>query len=266
MSQQHEEVLGRPISSAAGKGRPAAERIQAFVDGSTLMLFVKGTPAQPQCGFSARVMDLFNRIGVPYATFNILEDPEIREGAKSFAQWPTFPQIYVGGEFVGGCDIVTQMFEAGELQAMVKETVDAKGPGRAHQLDDQQRQATASANALTVPAHAKASGEGVAEVKQIRPRKAALMGLDHFVLVDVRNPEELQVCALPGVNLIPLGEFGDRFDVIPKDANVLMVCRSGGRSQRAGEFLVSNGYRHVWNLDGGMLAWSDEVDSNVKKY
>jgi monothiol glutaredoxin len=266
MNLHQDEVLGRPINTAAGRGRAAPERIQAFIEGSTVMLFVKGIPTQPMCGFSATVMDLFNRIGAPYATFNILEDPEIREGAKAFSQWPTFPQIYVGGEFVGGCDIAVQMFQQGELQEVVKEALDKHGVGRAHAQDDAQRQEAAAEKVLPVPPGAKASGEGAAEVKQLRPRKAALLGLDHFVLVDVRNPDELEICKLPNINLIPLPEFGQGFEVIPKDANVLMICRSGGRSQRAGEFLISQGYRHVWNLDGGMLAWSDEVDASVKKY
>jgi monothiol glutaredoxin len=266
MNIHNDEVLGRPINTAAGRGRPAEERIQAFVQGSTLMLFVKGTPTQPMCGFSATVMDLFNRMGAPYATFNILEDPEIREGAKAFSKWPTFPQIYVGGEFVGGCDIAVQMYQQGELQEVVKEAIEKQGPGRAHVQDDMQRQAAAAEQMLPVPPGARALGEGAAEVKQIRPRKANLLGLESFVVVDVRNPDELEICKLPSAYLIPLPELGERFAVIPKDANVLMVCRSGGRSQRAGEFLVSQGYRHVWNLDGGVLAWSDEVDPSFKKY
>jgi monothiol glutaredoxin len=79
------------------------------------MLYMKGTPMFPQCGFSARVVQILNHLGVPFQTANVLEDPEMRDGIKQFSNWPTIPQLYVKGEFVGGCDIVTEMFQSGEL-------------------------------------------------------------------------------------------------------------------------------------------------------
>ena len=82
---------------------------------------MKGTPVFPQCGFSARVVQILSHVGVPFKGVNVLEDMEIREGIKEFTNWPTIPQLYVKGEFVGGCDIITEMFQAGELQQMMKE-------------------------------------------------------------------------------------------------------------------------------------------------
>ena len=91
------------------------ERIDGIVGSDRVVLFMKGTPAMPQCGFSAATTSILSTLVPEYATFNVLEDPEIREGIKSYSDWPTIPQLYVEGEFMGGCDIVRQMFNSGEL-------------------------------------------------------------------------------------------------------------------------------------------------------
>jgi monothiol glutaredoxin len=100
---------------------PVFVEIQKRIDGSEVMLFMKGTPLFPQCGFSARVVQILKHAGVPFSSVNVLEEQEIRDGIKEFSNWPTIPQLYVKGEFVGGCDIVTEMYQAGELQAMLTE-------------------------------------------------------------------------------------------------------------------------------------------------
>jgi monothiol glutaredoxin len=100
---------------------PAFERIESDVKSNPVVLFMKGTPVFPQCGFSARVVQVLSHIGVPFKGVNVLEDMEVREGIKAYANWPTIPQLYVNGEFVGGCDIVLEMFQAGELQSLLKE-------------------------------------------------------------------------------------------------------------------------------------------------
>ncbi|MGG5818413.1 Grx4 family monothiol glutaredoxin [Falsiroseomonas sp. HW251] len=97
------------------------DRIQAEITDNPVVLFMKGTPVFPQCGFSARVVQILSHVGVPFKGVNVLEDMELREGIKSFSNWPTIPQLYVKGEFVGGCDIVTEMFQAGELQGLLEE-------------------------------------------------------------------------------------------------------------------------------------------------
>jgi monothiol glutaredoxin len=94
------------------------ERIQSEIDEAPVMLYMKGTAMFPQCGFSARVVQILTHMGVPFKTANVLEDAELREGIKQFSQWPTIPQLYVKGEFVGGCDIIREMFQAGELQQL----------------------------------------------------------------------------------------------------------------------------------------------------
>ena len=98
---------------------PVFAEIQSHIDSAPVMLFMKGTPMFPQCGFSARVIQILKHSGVPFKTVNVLEDPEIRDGIKAFSNWPTIPQLYIKGEFVGGCDIVTEMYQSGELQSLL---------------------------------------------------------------------------------------------------------------------------------------------------
>jgi len=97
------------------------QRIQGDIDQNPVFLYMKGTPMFPQCGFSARLVQILTHMGVTFQSANVLEDMELREGIKQFAQWPTIPQLYVKGEFVGGCDIVTEMFQSGELETLLAE-------------------------------------------------------------------------------------------------------------------------------------------------
>ncbi len=97
------------------------EFIRGEVTGNDIVLFMKGNPQFPQCGFSGQVVQILDYLGVPYKGLNVLESADLREGIKAYSQWPTIPQLYVKGEFVGGCDIVREMFQAGELQSLLKE-------------------------------------------------------------------------------------------------------------------------------------------------
>ena len=97
------------------------ERIRDEIGKHDVLLFMKGTPVFPQCGFSAAVVEVLSELGVKFHGINILIDPELRQGIKEFSQWPTIPQLYVKGEFVGGCDIIREMFETGELEQVMKD-------------------------------------------------------------------------------------------------------------------------------------------------
>ena len=99
----------------------AHETIDAEVKGNDVVLFMKGTPQFPMCGFSGQVVQILDYIGVPYTGVNVLENAEIRQGIKDYSNWPTIPQLYVKGEFVGGCDITREMFQSGELQQLFAE-------------------------------------------------------------------------------------------------------------------------------------------------
>ena len=97
------------------------DRIEEVVRNNDIVLFMKGTPLFPQCGFSSRAVAILDHLGVKYESVDVLQDPEIRAGIKDYSDWPTVPQLYVKGEFLGGSDIMMEMFQAGELQALVEE-------------------------------------------------------------------------------------------------------------------------------------------------
>jgi monothiol glutaredoxin len=106
-----------------------AEKIQSTINSNKIVLFMKGNRSFPQCGFSAATVEIFEQLGAPYETVDVLADMEIREGIKRYSNWPTTPQVYINGKFVGGCDIVRELYESGELEPMVKQATGA-GAGK----------------------------------------------------------------------------------------------------------------------------------------
>ena len=113
------EKNGMPVFEEDQSG-DLTTRIERLIKSSDIFLFMKGTPDFPQCGFSANVVGLLNSLNVKYKSFDILSDMEIRQGVKEYANWPTYPQLWVKGELVGGNDIITEMFHTGELQKVLK--------------------------------------------------------------------------------------------------------------------------------------------------
>jgi monothiol glutaredoxin len=109
------------LTKARKKMASVHDRIAGDVASSDVVLFMKGTPVFPQCGFSAAVVQILTQMGVKFKGVDVLADPEIRQGIKEFSNWPTIPQLYVKGEFVGGCDIIREMYEAGELQTLLND-------------------------------------------------------------------------------------------------------------------------------------------------
>ncbi len=100
---------------------PVHDRIRQDITDNPVVLYMKGTPVFPQCGFSATVVQILSHVGVKFKGIDVLQDPGLRQGIKEFADWPTIPQLYVKGEFVGGCDIVREMYETGELEQLMAE-------------------------------------------------------------------------------------------------------------------------------------------------
>ena len=96
------------------------ERIESAIAGNKVMIFMKGTRSFPQCGFSAATVQIFEQLGVPFETADVLSDPELREAIKRYSNWPTVPQVYINRKFIGGCDIVRELHENGELETLVK--------------------------------------------------------------------------------------------------------------------------------------------------
>ncbi len=97
------------------------ERIESQLAGNPVLLYMKGTPAFPQCGFSGRAVQILQHCGAPFTHVNIFEDPELRDALKTYSNWPTYPQLYIKGELVGGCDIIMDLFQQGELQKMLQD-------------------------------------------------------------------------------------------------------------------------------------------------
>ena len=111
----------KATSADATSANDVHARIEADVKKHPVALFMKGTKEQPMCGFSAHVVQILNAEGASFTSFNVLADPELREGIKSYSAWPTIPQVYVNGEFIGGCDTTIEMYKSGELATMLKE-------------------------------------------------------------------------------------------------------------------------------------------------
>jgi monothiol glutaredoxin len=299
------------------------ERIQATVQNNPVVLFMKGVREAPQCGFSAQVVQILDGLLPSYVTVDVLGDPAIRQGIKDFSNWPTIPQLYVGGEFVGGCDIVKELYASGELEQ--KLGVEAKPieapavtvtPAAAENL----RAALESADefvrlevsqrfdhGLSVTARhpgdfaietggltvlidrasaARAHGvvidavqtpDGPAfkitnpnEPARVRPMSASelklrLDGGDKLELIDVRSEEEREIAHIEGAKLLDQ-ELADRLLAMDKDTVLVFHCHHGGRSQRAAEQFVQRGFKSVYNLVGGIDAWSADVDPDVPRY
>jgi len=121
MSNPFQIIGGEAYNEPAeNKALDLNSRLKNLVNAAPVMLFMKGTPDMPQCGFSANVCKILNHVGARYSTFNILADMDVREGLKQFSNWPTYPQLYVKGELIGGNDIITEMLNSGELQEVLK--------------------------------------------------------------------------------------------------------------------------------------------------
>jgi monothiol glutaredoxin len=297
------------------------ERIAGLIARHRVLLFMKGNRRQPQCGFSARVVGMLDDLLSEYETVDVLSDPGVREGIKVFSSWPTIPQLYVGGEFVGGCDIVTELYESGELHEKLgvekpewKEPsiritdaaaealrqaaggrelhlkVDARfqaqlflAPAGEHDVAVQSngvtlhldRSSCARADGLVLDVEQSANGPAFKidnpnaphPVRQMTPGdlKRRLDAGEKLALFDVRTPGEHAQASIRGARLVD-AEVAEEIARMDKDALLVFHCHHGGRSQAAAEHFREQGFRNVWNLAGGIDAWSREVDPSVPRY
>ncbi len=314
------------------------QRISDLVASDKVVVFMKGNRQMPQCGFSATVTQILNQLIPSYATVNVLADPAIREGIKHYSDWPTLPQLYIDGKFVGGCDIVREMFEAGELHALlgvaapapksvvgdaeVKESgaVDAEitltltasakralaevqggEPGvlrlevssefeHALSIDDPaegdivvdaagvkvllDQESAPRANGVHIDYSAEGGGgfmiDNPNEPAKVRPLtvaglKSLMESGQPFELFDVRTPEEREIASLPGARLFDAAA-AHHISHLDQDTPLVFHCHHGGRSQAAAERFVEQGYRRVYNVIGGIDAWSVSIDATVPRY
>jgi monothiol glutaredoxin len=308
------------------------QKIDQLVTSDAVVLFMKGNRSFPQCGFSASVVGILNTLVPKYTTVNILSDVEMRTAMKEYSDWPTFPQLYVAGEFVGGADIVRQMHESGDLAKKIgtvapvaaaaapsaaaapKVSVTARaakeltaaladgGPGDVihvtitpqweHQLDIGPVEAshvTVKSEGVTIQLDPKSasnasglvidfieSSEGAGfkienpnrppSVRQVGPKELkALLETGKVKLYDVRTEKERAIASIAGATLLDDSALAE-IEQLPKETPIALHCHHGGRSNAAAEHLLGQGFHTLYNLAGGIDAWSRDVDPKVPRY
>jgi monothiol glutaredoxin len=301
------------------------KKIDQLVASDAVVLFMKGSRSFPQCGFSASVVNILNTLVPKYTTVNILAEADVRTGMKEYSDWPTFPQLFIKGEFVGGADIVRQMHESGDLEKKLGGLVEApKAPAltvspRAakelaealkegtpgdvihltitptweHQLDlggHEPSHITIESNGVTVQLDRASAGraEGVlidfieaadgsgfkidnpnrpATVREVSPKdlKALLDSgkITHFY--DVRTDKERATAKIAGAQHLDDAMMA-AIEALAKDTLIAFHCHHGGRSRGAAEHFLKLGFKNVYNMAGGIEAWSRDIDPSVPRY
>ena len=300
------------------------QQIKSLVTSEPVVLFMKGNRNFPQCGFSSTVVQILNGLIPEYKTVNVLADPNIRQGIKDFSQWPTIPQLYIDGEFVGGCDIIREMYSAGDLQKKLGIDVSNIKPPSITITDEaaaKLREALSDGDGnelvqLSVDARYKAQlafaarGPGLVEVVSNGitllvdgpscPRAEGII-IDYadsergpgfkidnpnapgevielsvtdakkkldagsLRLYDVRTPRERDIATIEGS--IHLDDAAvDELEALDKNTPIAFVCHHGMRSRAAAEHFREQGFKTVYNLKGGMTAWSAEIDPTLPTY
>jgi monothiol glutaredoxin len=299
------------------------QRIASLLDANRVVLFMKGEPRAPQCGFSAKSVAALDALGVDYAHVDVLADSAIREGIKAYGDWPTIPQLYIDGELVGGSDIIEQMANSGELHGalglpppdrtppnitvtpsaltMLHKTLQDAGSGYTLKVEIDQRfnaklqMAPVDDNAIATEidgirvqfdlasAH-RADGLSIdwvddergrglvidnpnapPKVRELSPLEAAgKLAAGAITLVDVRPLEE-RAFAVIKAPFAMLDNGMATLEALPKDTPLAFLCHHGSRSAQAAEHFRQLGFGEVYNVVGGIDAWSD-ADPAVPRY
>jgi len=301
------------------------QEITELIGSNEVVLFMKGDRRSPQCGFSATVVGILDSMVPDYHTVDVLSAPHLRDGIKAFSSWPTVPQLYVKGEFVGGCDIIQEMFGSGDIyealgvepieiiqpkielttaatEALQQTAAQHGGAGREIHLSVDATFQSHLSIAPRSPADVEAITTGVVllldpisasradgitidvsdtpngqafkvdnpnapriQSMSVRELKSALDAIEALELLDVRTPEERAIAAIPGAVLLNEQEAA-RIESLPRDTRLVLHCHHGGRSQQAAEQFISLGFSQVFNVIGGIDAWSQEIDTDVPRY
>jgi len=301
---------------------PLRKHISEILAKSRVVLFMKGNRRMPQCGFSAQVVQVLDKLVPSYDTVDVLSSPELRDGIKEFSQWPTIPQLYVDGQFIGGCDIVVAMDASGELQKRIGADVsepetptitiseaaaktftaavaDAGGDALRLQIDAQfqhellfgprgpadievrtsgltvllDRSSAGRANGVSID-FIDGSGGGFKitnpneppKVKQLNAKELeAMFDRGEVALFDVRPEDERAIAKIAAAR--PLDAAGQKYLLgLDPDSPIAFHCHHGIRSQKAAQEMLLEGFRNVYNLKGGIDAWSLAIDPSVPRY
>lgn len=300
-------------------------RIEAILAAHPVVLFMKGQPGAPQCGFSAKAAGILDTLAPGYGHVDVLADPEIREGIKVFGQWPTIPQLYVRGELVGGSDIIEQMLNSGELHEVLglpapdrtppaieitPAAADAIGramanaddgavlhlsvdprfnarfelkPASGHEVVAEAAGIRLHLDLASVPRARglridwveDARGAGLAIHNPNAPPPVKPMSVqdlhDRIVagaidVVDVRPAHARAIAPFPHPHEVLDEDSRERLEALPKDLPLAFLCHHGNSSRQAAEYFRQLGFHDLYNVEGGIDAWSVQIDPTVPRY
>jgi monothiol glutaredoxin len=298
------------------------KQISDLVASNRVVLFMKGTREMPQCGFSAEVVQILDELLPSYETVDVLRSPGLRDGIKEFSQWPTIPQLYVGGQFIGGCDVVREINASGELQKLLGTEVsepatptitvsesatkafeaalaDSRGDSLRLKIDAhfqyelffgprEPGDIEVPTNGLTFlldrSSACRAGGVSIdfvdgpgggfkisnpnepPNVKQLSaPELKAMLDRREVILFDVRPENERALASIAGARCLDAAGQEYMFG-LDRDTPIVFHCHHGIRSQEAAQQLLREGFRNVYNLKGGIEAWSQTVDPSMPRY
>lgn len=300
-------------------------RIEQTLSSNRVVLFMKGDPSAPRCGFSAKAVGILDALSPGYASVDVLADADIREGIKEYGQWPTIPQLYIAGELVGGSDIIEQLLNSCELHELlgvaapdrtpptlsisekaaeaIRRAMDSAEPGIGLHLAVDPRfnaqfqlkpvtgqeivaEAAGIRVYLDLASAPRAQGISIDWVDDVRGSGLAISNPnapppvksisvqdlhDRVVagaidVIDVRSPEEQAMAPFPPPHEVLDEASMERLSTLPKDLPLAFLCHSGNRSRQAAEHFRGLGFHDVYNVEGGIEAWSSEIDPAVPHY
>lgn len=300
-------------------------RIEQILGANHVVLFMKGSPDMPQCGFSAKAAGILKGLVPSFGHVDVLSDPEVREGIKVYGQWPTIPQLYVGGELLGGSDIIEQMLNSGELHQMlglaapdrsppeieitpaaaeaIKRALDNGDgdavlhlsvdprfnarfelkPASGHEVVTEAAGIRLHLDLASVPRARglridwveDARGAGLAIHNPNAPAAVKPMSVqqlhDHIIagtidVIDVRPAEDRARAPFPHPHEVLDEESRERLEALPKDLPLAFICHHGNSSRQAAEYFRGLGFHDLYNVEGGIDAWSVEIDPKLPRY
>ena len=301
----------------------ARDQIAAAIENNDVVLFMKGTPQFPQCGFSGQVVQILDYLGVPYQGVNVLASDEMRQGIKEFSNWPTIPQLYVNGELVGGSDIIQSLYDSGELHrlfgrpepdrsppdlvisdravAAIREAMADVGDAKLFLAIDgrfqpqfQFREAgsadiavevnglevrfdvasaqrargaridwveTEHGSGLSIQLPLAPKGVRDLDVRALRERLAA----GDIIVIDVRPAADRAAAPFAAAEVLDADSHA-RLIGLDKGTPLAFLCHHGNSSRQAAEYFRERGFRDLYNVTGGIDAWSREIDPSVPRY